>query len=40
MEVSLIIIKKQVGKKKGTIGSNADSLLKNASSKRNKYVVN
>ena len=41
-EVSLIIIKKQVDKKRDTIGSdwNTDSLLKNTSSKRNKYVVN
>ena len=41
-EVSLIRIKEQVGKKRSTVGShgNVDSLLKNTSSNRNKYVVN
>ncbi|XP_071176514.1 neural cell adhesion molecule 1-like [Mytilus edulis] len=35
-------MKKEVGKKRSTVGShwNSDSLLKNKSSKRNKYVVN
>ena len=35
-------MKKQVGKNRGTICShwNVDSLLKNTSSERNKYVVN
>ena len=41
-EVSLIRVNEQVGKMRGTTSShgNADSLLKNTSSKCNKYVVN